>query len=664
MPGRTWRSGWRLPLASALSLSLVALTLAVSPVARAAEPDASSAIAPRMSNCPGGMTSADDPNVRVWACADGSSAADESAGLLSIQNLYGPMTDFMGRGPLPDSGGKAGGGDTRIDIYLMSPGQALTRQGFRDTLGADLGHMNSDNEQGTASSGYILIQRSLLGSPAKFDSTTAHEFFHVLEAAYNDAASCPGVPDYWFTEAAATWAEWYFVPLDADTGVYSWFRTFQQDPGKSLFNPGTRTPYSDFIWVMYMQQEHGAASIASAWQAMSGLSGCAALNSAVDAQVSFSANYKHFAVENFDTRLPNLLTGVPDWPVCPTCSHYQYLNPRDGSATAFPQIKPLTSPHSIVPGASYPWKTTVNGVNLPQLSARYDQFSVQAGASVEFDFSGLSNTSFLDVTLIAADFDPANGAYLVLPVTGTDAKVCFAADGAAFGDFYVVLDNHDAGAPASITGSYTATARSACALSLGGTVSITSSSFDGTTRTTTKGTVRVKLKTTAQGWDLFPPSTGSYSGTYKQTGPDSCPDSTYVINAKGSGKMQQGDLALSAYQQSYSTPPIVGLPVLLTEMAQGTKTSPCGDNPTTVSLADGYQCPVVDPTSPVGYLRGSYSGDEGTVVFDCSSSFKSFGTTYNTTASGALTATGLFPCGLWQPDFCSLARDVPNRYSA
>jgi hypothetical protein len=639
--------------------------LAVPPVARAAEPHATSGLAPRMSNCPGGMTSADDPNVRVWACTDGSSAADESAGLVSLENLYGPMTDFMGRGPRPDPGGKAGGGDTRIDIYLLSPGQSLTREGSTDTLGTDDGQTIYDNRQGTASSGYILIQRSLLGSPAPFNSTVAHEFFHVLEAAYNNAESCPGdTAAYWFQEAAATWAEWYFVPATAETEVYPRFEDFQQSPGSSLFNPGSRTPYSDFIWVMYMQQEHGAASIASAWQAMTGLSGCAALNSAVDAQVSFAANYKHFAVENFDTRLPNLLTGVPDWPVCPTCSHYQDLAPRVGVAPAFPQIRPLTSFHTIVPGASYPWKTTVNGVNLPQLSARYDQFSVQAGASVEFDFSGLSNTSFLDVTLIAADFDPANGAYLVVPVTGTDAKVCFAADGASFGDFYVVLDNHDAGAPASITGSYTATARTACALSLGGTVRITSSSFDGSTRTTTKATMRVKLKTTAQGWDSFPPSSGSYSGTYKQTGPDSCPDSTYVIDAKGSGKMQQGDLALSAYQQSYSTPPIVGLPVLLTETAQGTKTSPCGDNPTTAPLFAGYQCPVVDPTSPVGYLRGSYSGDEGTVVFDCSSSFKSFGTTYNTTASGALTATGLFPCGLWQPDFCSLARDVPNRYSA
>ena len=655
--------GRRLFGAAALNLSLVVATLVgVSPLARAAEPhnSATSSVAPKMSNCPGGMTSADDANVRVWACDDGSGATvDETFALLDIEDLYGPMSSFMSHAPLPDIGGVAGGGDTRIDIYLMNPGRSLTREGFKDNLGTDLGHMDGDNLQGTASSGYILLQRALLeDNPTDFQSVVAHEFFHLLEVAYNDASTCS---KYWFTEAAAKWAEWYFVPDAAADEVYPWFTyRFQTSPGMSLFNPGTRTPYSDFIWAMYMQQEHGAASIASAWKAMAGVSGCAGLNAAVDAQVSFAANFKHFAVENFDNMLPDFHTGVKAWPQCSTCEHYQSLAPLVGTAPPFPLVPPTTSFHQVA-GPTYPWKTTVSKVNLPQLSAEYDDVSVSAGSSVEFDFSHLSNPSDLDVSLIAGDNSPGNGGWVVVPVTGTDEKVCVAADGAQVSDFTVVLDNHDEGPPAQITGSYTVTARATCALSLAGTLSVTSSSSGSGVKTTTKATMRVKLKSSAQGWVSFPPSTGSYSGTYKQTGPDSCPDSTYVINAKGSGKMKPSDLAVTAYQEAYSTAPYIGAPVLVTEMAQGTKTSPCGDGTTIEPLVAGYQCPVSDSSSLYGALQGSYSGSDDAVVFNCSSSFPLFGSTYDTTVSGTLTATGVVPCGLWQPDFCSLPGSVGNR---
>jgi len=656
--GRRWAAARarRLLGAFALSISLLAIALVgISPSARAADPLASpaSSVAPKMSKCPGGMTSADDVNVRVWACNDGSGAAvDEGNGLASIEGLYGPMTSFMSHAPLPDIGGVAGGGDTRIDIYLLNTGQSLTREGSKHSLGTDLGQEIDDSQQGTASSGFILLQRALLGSPTKFNSVMAHEFFHVLEAVYNDTESCS---KYWFTEAAAKWAEWYFVPDAAVDEVYPWFTDdFQGSPKKSLFNPGSRTPYSDFIWAMFMQQQHGAASIAAAWQAMSGASGCAALNAAVDAQVSFAANFKYFAVENFDSMPPNLQDGVKAWPQCAACGHYQSLSPLMGTPPPFPLDGPATTTRRIVLGASYPWKATVSHVKLPQLSAEYDDFVTSGPASVEFDFSGLSNPSDLDVSLIAADSDPDNGAYTVVPVTGTDEKVCVIADNALLSDFFVVLDNHDAGPPAQITGSYTVTARTTCALSLAGNLSVNSTQSGGGVTTVTKTKMRVKLKSSVQGWLAFPPSTGSYSGSYKQTGPAGCPGGTYLTQGKGKGKMQDGDLSMFAYVEPYSDVPYVLAPVLLLESGQGTRTSPCDSGPATVPLGAGFQCPQTDPSSQTGPLQGRYSADDSAVVFDCSSSYLQSGFTFKTAISGTLTATGVFACGLWQPDFCSL----------
>ena len=662
MVGRRWTiaRGRRLLGVLALTLPFLASALVgMSPSAQAAEPHASpaSSVAPRMSKCPGRLTSADDTNVRVWACNDGSGAAvDEAVGLSSIEALYGPMTAFMSHAPLPDSGGVAGGGDTRIDIYLLNAGQSLTREGSTFRLGTDLGQELTDNEQGTTSSGFILLQRALLGTPAKFNSVMAHEFFHVLEAVYNDTNSCP---NYWFTEAAAKWAEWYFVPDDAEDEVYPWFTDyFQESPKKSLFTPGSRTPYSDFVWAMFMQQQHGAASIARAWQAMAGVSGCTALNAAVDSQVSFAANFKYFAVENFDSMPPNLQNGEKAWPVCPACGHYQDLSPLMGTAPPFPLDEPATTSHRVVLGPSYPWSVKVRGVKLPQLSAQYDDFVMSEPASVEFNFSGLSNPSDLDVTLIAADSDPGNGSYIVVPVTGTDEKVCVIADNALLSDFFVVLDNHDAGPPAQITGSYTVTARTTCALSLAGGLTVKSTQSGGGVMTVTKDRMHVKLKSSVQGWLSFPPSTGSYSGSYKQTGPTDCPGGTYLTQGKGKGKMKEGDLTLFAYVQPYSTVPYVLAPVLSTENGQGTRTSPCDHGPVTVPLGAGFQCPQTKPSSPTGPLQGSYSGDDNAVVFNCSFSFQLSGFTYKTTIKGTLTASGLFACGLWEPDFCSLPRSL------
>jgi hypothetical protein len=607
------------------------------------------------------MDSLDDTHVRVWACKDASSDSDLSFALFSIEGLWGPMTALMGT-PLPDIGGTAGGGDPRIDIYLLNAGQSLTREGSKEALKPidgrqTLGLMVPDDVQGDVSSGYILLQRFLVSSPKDLNSVMAHEFFHLQEFMYNDAATCQ---DFWFTEAAAKWAEWYFVPEAAPNQVYPWLTTFQDSPGKSLFTPGTRTPYSDFIWAMYMQQQHGAASIASAWQAMVGVTGCAGLNAAIDAQVAFAPNFGHFAVENFDSMLYSIGPAVLEWPVCSACQHYQDMAPLTGTAPPFPQDQPHMNEYTLTTGPSYPWKTTVSGVNLPQLSAEYDDISVSAGSSVEFDFSKLTNPSDLDVNLIAAD-NGSNGSYVVVPVTGTDEKVCVAADGASISDFYVVLDNHDAGPPAQITGTYTVTARSTCALSLAGTVSVASTQSGDGVKTTVKDTMHLKLKSAAQGWGSFPPSSGTYSGTYKQTGPADCPGGTYVVIGTGSGAIKANDLTVSAYQQPYSITPVILAPVLVLESAQGVRTSPCDDSPTTVQLGAGFQCPTTDASAVYGPLQGSYSGSQDAVAFDCSSSFKLSNLTYNTTIGGTLNATGVFPCGLWQPDFCSLPGAVVHR---
>jgi hypothetical protein len=92
------------------------------------------------------------------------------------------MTQLMGM-PLPDPGGIAAGGETRIGLYLVSGSQEVEREG--DKTGLD-GHLavTVPDHAGVHSSAYMLLSRARMGV-AGFRSDFVHEFFHVLADRYN-----------------------------------------------------------------------------------------------------------------------------------------------------------------------------------------------------------------------------------------------------------------------------------------------------------------------------------------------------------------------------------------------------------------------------------------------------------------------------------------------
>jgi hypothetical protein len=646
-------------LAGVSTVSLLALLCWGSPAQAATGAQQPRHPVATMSHCPRGLTSIKDANFTVWACNDGSGAAlDESVTLFTAEGVFHPMTSLMGR-PMADGAGSAGAG---IDIYLLSAGQTVTRQNKLDTLnptitncsrlGGTLGIAEPDpvTRLGTGDSGYIVLPRPLLDAcAADFRSVLVHEYFHVLSLHYNDTStSCS---NFWFDEASAKWAEWAYAPATATIMVYPWFtRVFQVNPQFSLTNSVGRSPYADFVWPFYMQQQHGAGAIARAWQGMAGRKGCAELNAAIDAQEAFFPNFDHFALEDFDSQLADFMTRQNKaWPV-DFGPKFQDLHPLTGTAPAFPEVQPKTTQNSPGSDGQYPFTSTVP-VALAPLSARYDHFLITTGASVELDLSKLSNQKNLGVNLIVEDYG-SNRSHLALPVTGLDAKICLAADGAVGGEVYVILDNHGIGTP--VLGSYKMIARSTCATSLSGTLNLKlHTDMPGISTADQTATLNATLTSSPGGWALQPSST--YSASLRLVFPQACPDqSDEIIQAAGSGKMLGGstDLSIFAYESLYSLAPTLGSLFLATETAPATAN--CDTPPPTEPLAiSSFFCPY-NPAAPA--VLGTYGPGDRAVGFNCSQSYTIGGATYDATVSGTLTATKPMACGLWRPGqaFCSI----------
>jgi hypothetical protein len=650
------------------------------PAAQAAAAQAAAApppASPVMSDCPHGMNNKETSHFRVFACNNGPSAArDEQSALSDLAHLLGPETSLMGP-PVPDN--EAAGEKGRIDVYLVATGQTLKR-GSDDV---DLTKDGTDAEtpwdaiNGTVSSAFIVSLRpEALPHGASFNSVLAHELFHVLQYSHNTTLSCveDGRLNFWFLEASAVWAEWYFAPASAGTMVYPWFREFQAKPDISLTDAKTRSPYGDWTWPLFMQQQAGPESIAGAWKAMAGKTGCTALNAAVNQQVPFHDHFGDFAVEDLDYRLPNLKTGARAWPTGFGRNYPRFRASANPAAPAFPEVLPK---HDLVAldQNNYPYSQTVK-VDLPPLSSTYDEVPVLpaadvglSGQSIEFDFSHLSHPGYLDISLVAANHEPNghavhNGVWQRIDLSGGDlhAKICLDADGTngnypVDGTFYVVLDNHSSGPSAApVTGSYKVYQRTACATALAGTLTVSETqNNDGfISKLQQNAVLKIKLADTTGAFEVMPGST--WSEQYNATA--TCNLGTQTASAAGAGKLTDADLDVAdpaititlMYSQPYSVRPWLNGVFLTPENAQ---TSVSGSNcglGSVVPLQIGAGCPVVAGPE---YTIGVYTARDAGVNFACSSSATIGGVTVSETVTGILTATDPVDCGLWTKN-CSI----------
>ena len=379
---------------------------------------------------------------RVW----GSCGTDIENEIITVatlmERLWAEETAFMGRDPIKDLGGPDRGGSDRIDIYLVST--CVTRGGRCTAPGRFGITPPSVDFEGVAASratsAFMVINRALVAR-GEVELTLAHEFFHVLQLAYNKQGSLEGAGYHWFYEASATWAQWYFVPASGaqETGTHERYLGFQVSP-YSVQSTKSTNEYFSFTWPLFMEQESGARSIAKAWQSIRGRVGQRAFSEAINAQLSFDSQFREFAVRNYNQELAGnpIKKLFPGGAVDP--DRDPPLDPRSSDSRTLAANPPGTPPLKIFEV-------------LPPLYAAYRPFKVNDDVGqITVDFSGLKPGVILDVDVLLK-IKGQNWKRQELPDGKT--RFCTAVDDEDVEEFIIILSDHDWGPGAQVIGNWT-----------------------------------------------------------------------------------------------------------------------------------------------------------------------------------------------------------------
>jgi hypothetical protein len=420
--------------------------------------------------------------VTIWAhCAlrpDGSTeltlADQQRRAQAAMTRLWRPMTQLMGL-PIPDEYRNAisgllevdEAGDGRLDVYLVeAPNVAYGRDVTLPGHAVGVATPAAPRRDG-ASAGYIVVD--VTRTVSDFDSTIAHEFFHLLSMSheYEGVIACP-YPDtgsgcspddrsfHWFMEASATWAEHEFVPAERPQSPYPRFFNFLATD-KSLADTGDDNEYDSFMWPLFMEQESplGSGAIGDAWRAIESASGWAQVQAAVDAQQPFETTFRDFAVRVWNERL---LPGDP-------------LG-RRFNAPALDANFPTTRPEEPDPHPRYKEQIdlTLDVVNretveIRELWAAYYRINLLAGAHrLTLNFAGLQPNNRLDVDALVNVRDAGWQRRELDPVL---TELCLDKPGDEIEEVILVLSNHSQTPREHITGDWTAEAESTGCASVG-----------------------------------------------------------------------------------------------------------------------------------------------------------------------------------------------------
>ena len=177
------------------------------------------------------------------------------------------VTEQGFRPPVPDSG-LCNGGDEKLDIYLAT--QSLGAYGLTTPTG-------NPAEDGT-SSAYIHISPTVPVNEIR--GTVAHEFMHVLQAAYQNLYT----PSYqWTRDATATWAESVMDP--GSSSYLDYGRSFLKRVHQPLFFPNhycdsaeagpecaedpsaSQKIYGSYLFFQFLEHRVGVGTVKSFFEA-------------------------------------------------------------------------------------------------------------------------------------------------------------------------------------------------------------------------------------------------------------------------------------------------------------------------------------------------------------------------------------------------------------
>jgi hypothetical protein len=222
-------------------------------------------------------------NVKVW-WDHGNFPQDERKAqqmVAALDSTIWPRLTGLMREPLPDCGAACarGGGDTRLDIYLV----------FLPNI---YGYaMPFDPTTPTAS--YLAVRRTIADQNELF-ATVAHELMHAIQAAYRIASHS----EYeWLMEATATWAEDFVYP--AGNTEHGYLLSFFTSLALPLETVDKHRQYGAYLFFFYLHRQFGQPEmVRTMWENASNANSLAAVNAAIPG--GFQARWPEFARLNYN----------------------------------------------------------------------------------------------------------------------------------------------------------------------------------------------------------------------------------------------------------------------------------------------------------------------------------------------------------------------------
>jgi hypothetical protein len=374
--------------------------------------------------------------------------------------------------PILDTGSEEQGGDTRIDVYFVDDEADVVPRRGGDTLSETaLAHAGPDAPfVGKGSSGYVVARRAYIGKPDQM-LVLAHEFFHVVQDAYNWELSFgfKGTPhdeefevltysEFWFTEATATWAMEYVYRDNIDQATmlnlvhYRFVRSLQGANLPIYYSPRQNGKafghiYAAYVYFMFMEQELGPEAIRQFYERLKTIEtdDFEGTIQVLDDLLPFKEHFRDFAVRNLNLDLQ------PGDPISPSYKDLDSAFP-EGIAPPF-QTHP-DSPSSRIRLEMGEIESVTFDEAIPALSALYyDIFPLYPATRLTLDFTDIGASGSIDVDMIAKitagnwerrQFDPSE------PIT-----ICLANPADQIGLFYLVVTNHESDEFATARGSFT-----------------------------------------------------------------------------------------------------------------------------------------------------------------------------------------------------------------
>ena len=275
------------------------------------------------------------------------------------------VTQMGFRAPVGDSFYTPNGGDGRLDVYLENLGLGLGLT-FPDSAGGVLGNRATafiilDNDYNTFPYNNPLYG---IGPSGAMRVTTAHEFFHAVQFAYNvfgfEVVSGNGM--YYWQEATATWMEdqMYNEINDYSQYLLYWFRApelsfrsfssdfFNPDPNvqNKVFRPYALGIYGHYLSKRFPNPSYGYSVVRRVWERMATVSGFnlfAAIDFALASEGSnFLSSLQEFYRWNYFVG-PKVPINAPDTlygseaAIWPTFEVYDRVDTTDVYPTRFPK---------------------------------------------------------------------------------------------------------------------------------------------------------------------------------------------------------------------------------------------------------------------------------------------------------------------------------------